>query len=155
METNSVCPIFRIGTRSISDAARTFRPARLAQRRARSASASVALVRDVAELDAERDDRLRDLRPDAGDGALRPEQPGRAHRLEQVLGDLGVHRRHAGDVDASRGRPRSPTSVSSSFSMTSWVRAESSVPTSGTAMMPSHSRTTGRGQLEHAGRPGR
>ena len=27
--------------------------------------------------------------------------------------------------------------------MTSWVRAESSVPTSGTAMMPSHSRTTG------------
>ena len=27
--------------------------------------------------------------------------------------------------------------------MTSWVRAESSVPTSGTAMMPSQSRTTG------------
>jgi hypothetical protein len=35
------------------------------------------------------------------------------------------------------------TSVSSSFSMTSWVRAESRVPTSGTAMMPSQSRTTG------------
>jgi hypothetical protein len=27
--------------------------------------------------------------------------------------------------------------------MTTWVRAESSVPTSGTAMMPSQSRTTG------------
>ena len=35
------------------------------------------------------------------------------------------------------------TSVSRSFSITSWVRTESSVPTSGTAMMPSHSRTTG------------
>ena len=35
------------------------------------------------------------------------------------------------------------TSVSSSRSMTSWVRAESRVPTSGTAMMPSHSRITG------------
>jgi hypothetical protein len=35
------------------------------------------------------------------------------------------------------------TSVSRSFSITSWVRAESSVPTSGTAMMPSQSRTTG------------
>jgi hypothetical protein len=35
------------------------------------------------------------------------------------------------------------TSVSRSLSITSWVRAESSVPTSGTAMMPSQSRTTG------------
>ena len=35
------------------------------------------------------------------------------------------------------------TRVSRSFSITSCVRAESSVPTSGTAMMPSQSRTTG------------
>ena len=35
------------------------------------------------------------------------------------------------------------TRVSSSFSMTSWVRAESSAPTSGTAMTPSHSLITG------------
>ena len=48
------------------------------------------LGRDIAELDAERHDRLRDLRPDAGDGALRPEQPGRAHGLEQVLRDLSA-----------------------------------------------------------------
>jgi hypothetical protein len=54
---------------------------------------------DVAELDAERHDRLRDLRPDAGDRALGPEQAGGADGLEQVLRDLGVHGRHAGDVD--------------------------------------------------------
>jgi hypothetical protein len=54
---------------------------------------------DVAELDAQGDDRLRDLRPDPGHDALGAHQPGRHHRLEQVLGDLGVHRGHAGDVD--------------------------------------------------------
>ena len=35
------------------------------------------------------------------------------------------------------------TSVCSSFSVTTCVRAESRVPTSGTATMPSHSLTTG------------
>ena len=35
------------------------------------------------------------------------------------------------------------TRVCSSFSITTWVRAESSVPTSGTATTPSHSLTTG------------
>jgi len=53
---------------------------------------------DVAELDAERHDRLRHLRPDAADDALGPEQTRRAHRLEQMLGHLGVHRGHPGDV---------------------------------------------------------
>ena len=42
---------------------------------------------------------LGDLRADAGDDALGAHQPGGHHGLEEVLGDLGVDRRHAGDVD--------------------------------------------------------
>ena len=45
------------------------------------------------------DHRLRDLRADARDNAIRAHQPRGGHGLEQVLGNQGVHGRHAGDVD--------------------------------------------------------
>ena len=70
-----------------------------------NASASVALVTTVAEIDAEVDDRLRDLRPDAADDAVGAHQPRRRDRLQQVLRDQRVDRRHAGDVD-DRDRAR-------------------------------------------------
>ena len=73
--------------------------ARSSRSTCRSASASDRLGGDVAELDAERDDGLGDLRADAGDDALGAHQPGGHHGLQDVLGDLGVHRRDAGDVD--------------------------------------------------------
>ena len=62
------------------------------------------LGRDVAEVDAEVDDRLGDLGADAADDALGPHQPGRGHRLQQVLGRQRVDRRHARDVDDGDAR---------------------------------------------------
>ncbi len=50
------------------------------------------------------DDGLGDLRPDAGDDAVRAHQAGGGHGLQQVLGDQGVDGRHAGDVDDGDGR---------------------------------------------------
>jgi len=43
-------------------------------------------------------DNLRDI-------AVRAEQASRVNRLQQVLRDLGVHRRHAGDVEHRVVRP--------------------------------------------------
>jgi hypothetical protein len=57
------------------------------------------------KLDPEMDDRLRDLRPDAADDAVRAHEPGGGHRLQQVLGHEGVHRRDARDVDDGDRRP--------------------------------------------------
>ena len=54
---------------------------------------------DVLKIDAEVHDRLRDLRTDAADDAVGAHQPRGGDRLEQVLRDERVHRRHAGDVD--------------------------------------------------------
>src|SRR6185437_12456199 len=69
IETNSVCPIFRIGTCSISEpfsfGGYHLQPS-LAQRE-RKGIGERRLSGDVTELDAERHDRLCDLRPDAGD----------------------------------------------------------------------------------------
>ena len=53
--------------------------------------------------------------------------------FSRMMDDLGLH----------TFETYAATRVSSSFSMTSWVRAESSVPISGTAMTPSHSLITG------------
>ena len=76
-----------------------------------NASASVALVDDVAEIDAEMHDRLRDLRPDAADDAVGAHQPRRRHGLQQMLRDQRVDRRHAGDVDDRDLRARSRRSA--------------------------------------------
>jgi hypothetical protein len=100
------------------------------------------LGRDVAELDAQVDDRLRDLGPDAADDALGPHQAGRGHGLQEVLRGEGVDRRHPGDVDdgdAGAGLH----DLLQQVSMTIWVRALSSVPIMGNARMPSQSFTTG------------
>ena len=82
----------------------------------------------VAEVHAQVDDRLRDLRADAADDAVGPHQPGGRDRLQQVLGDQRVHRRHAGDVDDRDARAPVSTIRWSRVSMTTWVRALSSVP---------------------------
>src|SRR5947209_3227891 len=53
----------------------------------------------VEEVNAQVDDRLRDLRANSADDAVRAHQPGRGHRFEEVLRDHGVDRGHARDVD--------------------------------------------------------
>ena len=95
METSRMSPILRTGTRSIRSPGAGRRagldagqPQHVPQR-----VGEARLGGDVAELDAERHDRLGDLRADAGDDAVGAHQPGGDHGLEDVLGDLGVDRR--------------------------------------------------------------
>src|SRR3954447_16486253 len=64
------------------------------------------LGRDVLQVQPEVHDRLRDLRPDAGDDAVGAHQAGGGDGLEQVLGDERVDRRDAGDVDDRQRRVR-------------------------------------------------
>src|SRR3954451_25004936 len=54
---------------------------------------------DLGEVDAERDQRLGDLRREAGDDHAGAHQPGGVDRLHEVVGDRGVDGRDAGDVD--------------------------------------------------------
>src|SRR5688572_12932345 len=63
----------------------------------------VGLGDDLAQLDPEVHDGLRDLGPDAADDAVRAHEPRRGDRLQQVLRDQGVHGGHAGDVDDGDG----------------------------------------------------
>ena len=133
------------GTRSISvpdRAARrtTSNPALAQRQQQRVGQARLGLRCRRTRSRARR--RLGDLRPDAGDDAVGADQPSRRHRLQQVLGDLGVDRRQPGDVD-DRERRTGVDQRLQEPSITTWVRAESSVPTSGTATTPSHSFTTG------------
>ena len=113
------------------------------------ASASVAFVMTAVELDAEVDDGLRDLRADAADDAVGAHQARRGDRLQQVLRHQRVDGRHAGDVDDGDLRAGRRRCVCSRFSITTWVRALSSVPISGSASTPSHSLTTGVDSSEH------
>src|SRR2546430_207465 len=53
----------------------------------------------VAQLDAEVDDRLRGLRAYPAQHARGTHQPGGLDRLQQVLGDVGVDRRYPADVE--------------------------------------------------------
>ncbi|CAM2160733.1 hypothetical protein PT2222_80317 [Paraburkholderia tropica] len=54
---------------------------------------------DVAQIDAQMHDGLRNLRTDAADDAVRAHQARGGDGLEQMLGDQRVDGRHAGDVD--------------------------------------------------------
>src|SRR6476469_8886225 len=112
IDTSRTSPMLRIGTRSVTTLPTGVVVSHSRGQRARSPDHLDAvpeqrvpqrvregrLRHDVAELDAERDDGLGDLRADAGDDALRAHQSRRHHGLEQVLGDLRVPRAHAGDV---------------------------------------------------------
>ena len=51
------------------------------------------------QLQAEMHDGLGDLRPDAAEDAVGAHQPRRGNRLDQMLRDQRIDRRHAGDVD--------------------------------------------------------
>ncbi len=82
------------------------------------------------------DDRLRNLWSYAADDALRTHQSRRGYRLQQMLRDQGVHRRHTSDVD-DREVAALSTIASSRFCITIWVLALSSVPISGNASTPS------------------
>ncbi len=123
--------------------------ARRAAAPAANASASVALVDHVAQVDAEVHDGLRDLRPDAADDAVGAHQPRRRDRLEQVLGDQRVDGGHAGDVDDRRCARRCRRCCWSRFSITTCVRALSSVPISGSAEDAVPQLHDRRRQLEH------
>ncbi len=58
----------------------------------------------VRQVDAEVNDRLRDLRTHAADDAIRAHQSGGSDRLKQVLGDDRVHGRDTGNVDDGHAR---------------------------------------------------
>ena len=104
MVTRRQLPILRIGMRSMTRRQRrrwpccTVEPARV-ERDRRSASGERRLGDDVREVDAEVDDRLRDLRPDAADDALGAHQARRRDGLQEMLRHQRVDGRHAGDVD--------------------------------------------------------
>ena len=51
------------------------------------------------DVDAELDDGARHLRGDPGEDGARADELHRRGGLEQVIGDLGVDHRHAGDVE--------------------------------------------------------
>src|SRR5438552_1977837 len=53
----------------------------------------------LAQVDADRDERLGDFGRQAGDDDGGAEQPRRLDRLHEVVRDVRVHRRHTGDVD--------------------------------------------------------
>jgi len=59
----------------------------------------VGLGRDVAEVHAQMDDGLGDLRPDSADDAFGAHEADRRHGLHEVLRNQRVHRRHPGDVE--------------------------------------------------------
>src|SRR2546423_953419 len=60
--------------------------------------------RDLRQVNAELNHRLRDCRADAGEYAARAHQSGRRHGLDEVVGDERVHRAHARDVEDGDGR---------------------------------------------------
>src|SRR5262245_11789844 len=106
MLTRRQSPILRIGMRSIEPSAGGPRsdPQPRPPQRNREGACERRLGDHVPQLDPEVDHRLRDLRPDAADDALRANEPGRGHGLEEMLGHQGVDRRHPGDVDHRDGR---------------------------------------------------
>ena len=53
----------------------------------------------LGQVDADGDQRLGDLRRQAGDDDAGAHEARRLDRLHEVVGDVGVDRRHAGDVD--------------------------------------------------------
>src|SRR4051812_30023261 len=113
MDTSRNSPIFRIGIRSIS----VFRSrgwlSRRASRYAGSAVGDDGLAEppqgdregigkrglggDRVEIDAEVDDGLRDLRPDAANDAVGAHEAGGSDGLEKMLRHQRVHGRNAGD----------------------------------------------------------
>src|SRR5215471_9605335 len=101
--TSRQSPIFKIGIRSISPPSTVILRARDDQLGAPQSDSEgvgkTGLGDHVGEIDAQMNDRLRDLRADAADYAIGPHQPGRGHGLEQVLRHQRVHRRHSGDVN--------------------------------------------------------
>ena len=116
--------------------------------RPRSASASVALVITSPSSTPRWTIVWAICGPDAADDAVRAHQPRRGDRLQQVLGDERVHGRHAGDVDDRDARARSRRSCWSRLSITTCVRALSSVPISGRARTPVPQLDDRRRQLE-------
>ena len=67
--------------------------------RQRQRIGEIRLGGHALQVHAEVHDGLRDLRAHAGDDAFRAHEPQRGHRLQQVLRDQRVDRRHAGDVE--------------------------------------------------------
>src|SRR5215471_562583 len=63
------------------------------------ASLEIADGVHLAQIHAYCDQRLGDLGRQASDDDRRAQQPGRFYGLHQVIGNGGIHHRHAGDVD--------------------------------------------------------
>src|SRR3546814_17514139 len=74
-------------------------------KRMREGALDIRLRYDLGQVDAEMDDRLRDLRPDAADDAVRAHEADGGRRLQQVLGPQRVDGRPARDIDAGELRP--------------------------------------------------
>src|SRR5204862_7256403 len=102
----STSPCLRIGTDTVSAPSR--RRTRIGRSREHAvsqnplglleASLEVADGVQLRELDAERDERLRDFRAEAGHDHVGAHEPRRSDRLQQVIRNLRVDRRHPRDV---------------------------------------------------------
>src|SRR5262245_18111704 len=108
--TRRYSPILRIGMRSMAASGRALRRAgdgeAVALQRHGEGAGQRGLARHVAQLHSQVHDGLRDLRTDPADQAVRSHESGRGHRLQEMLGDQGVHRGHARDVNDGDGGAR-------------------------------------------------
>src|SRR5437588_6329432 len=95
--TSRFGPIRMMGTSSGIDG-RPVDPGHQAQRELQRVAEGVAAAQR-AQVDPEVDDRLRGLRPYPAEHARGAHQPGGLDGLQQVLGDVGVDRRYAADVE--------------------------------------------------------
>src|SRR3546814_18756696 len=75
-------------------------------KRMREGALDIRLRYDLGQVDAEMDDRLRDLRPDAADDAVRAPEADGGRRLPHVRGHHRVDGPPAPDIDqGADGRP--------------------------------------------------
>ncbi len=88
-------------------------------------------------------DGLRNLRAHAADDAVRAHQPRCGDRFQQMLRHQRIHGGHARNIDDRDARVRLHDCAAAVISITTCVRALSSVPMIGSARMPSHNFTTG------------
>jgi hypothetical protein len=97
---------------------------------------------DLLHVDAHVDDGLGDLRVDAGEHALRAEQPHRLGHADELIGRL-VSIASMPVMSMIATRARAPATARSSASVMSALRVESPTPTIGRQRIPSHTSMIG------------
>src|SRR6478609_2254723 len=97
MVTSRNSPIRSIGMRSTMQLLLERTAGTLERKRQRIGE--IRLGRNSLQVHAEMHDRLRDLRAHTRDDAFRAHETQRRHRLQQMLSDQRVDRRHTRDIE--------------------------------------------------------